>query len=333
MRALAGDVGGTNTRLASFEVGVAGGSGRGRASLRLDREETYPSREHAGLEAIVESFLAGEQPPERACFGIAGPVRDGRCQATNLAWVVDAAQLAAALRIVQVALINDLEAFAWGIDELPASSLAPLAAGDPDAHGNAALIAAGTGLGEAGLAWDGHRRRPFATEGGHTSFAPQGEVESELLRYLAERHGHVSWERVVSGPGLVGIHAFLCEHRRAPAPGWLAEELEAGDPAAAISQAALDGRDEIAVEALDLFVRCFGAEAGNLALKVMATAGVYLGGGIAPKLLERLRAPDYLEAFRAKGRMRPLLEAMPVTVVLDEDAALLGAATYAAREL
>ncbi len=333
MRVLVGDVGGTNTRLAGFAV-AAGGSGPGRGGLRLDREETYSSREHAGLEAIVESFLADQRErPERACFGIAGPVRDGRCQATNLPWVVDAGELTAELGIPQVALINDLEAFAWGIGELPAASLAPLAAGDPDSHGNAALIAAGTGLGEAGLGWDGHRRRPFATEGGHASFAPQGEVEIELLRHLAELHGHVSWERVVSGPGLVAVHAFLREHRRAPAPAWLADEIEEGDAAAAVSGAALENRDAIAVEALDLFVRCFGAEAGNLALKVLATGGVYLGGGIAPKLLERLRAPDFLEAFRAKGRMRPLLEAMPVTVVLDEDAGLLGAARYAIEEL
>lgn len=327
MRLLAGDIGGTNTRLASFEV--ADGT-----DLRLAREEAYPSREHADFRALVESFLAGEpEHPDRACFGIAGPVRDGRAKVTNLPWTVDAAELAAELAIPRVALLNDLEAFAWALEALPASSLEVLAPGEPAAEGNAALISAGTGLGEAGLAWDGRRRRPFATEGGHASFAPQGELEISLLRYLGRRYGHVSWERVVSGPGLVGIHEFLREHRRTPAPGWLAEELAAGDPAAAISKAALEGRDEIAAEALDLFVRGLGAEAGNLALKVMATAGVYLGGGIAPKILPRLRQPAFLEAFRAKGRMQPLLEAMPVTVVSEDGAALLGAARYAAQEL
>ncbi len=323
---LAGDVGGTHTRLALFETRT------GRPALL--REKVFPSREHAGFLELVESFLAGETTrPAAACFGVAGPVRHGRCQATNLPWVVDAAELAAALDIPHIALLNDLEAFAWAIDELPASSLAVLSPGDPSADGNAALIAAGTGLGEAGLAWDGRHRRPFATEGGHASFAPQGEVEIELLRHLARRHSHVSWERVVSGPGLASIHEFLCAHRRAPVPAWLAEEMAAGDPAAAISRAALGGRDEIAVDALDLFVRGLGAEAGNLALKTMATAGVYLGGGIPPKILLRLRAPDFLEAFRAKGRMRPVLEAMPVTVILDEGAGLLGAATYAVGEL
>jgi glucokinase len=325
-RILAGDIGGTNTRLASFEA-----SGE---DLRPVREESYPSQEHSDLQGLVEAFLADEpERPDRACFGVAGPVREGRAKVTNLPWVVDAAELAAKLAIPRLAVINDLEAFAWALEALPESSLEALAAGEPVAEGNAGLISAGTGLGEAGLAWDGRRRRPFATEGGHASFAPGNELEIALLRHLAERHGHVSWERVASGPGLVAIHDFSREHRSAPAPAWLADELAAGDPAAAISRAALDGRDEIAAEALDLFVRALGAEAGNLALKVMATAGVYLGGGIAPKIRERLRAPDFLEAFRAKGRMRPLLETMPVILVLDEGAGLLGSAIYAAREL
>lgn len=328
MRLVCGDIGGTHARLAAFEIVPRE---LGGASLTAAGERQYASREHANLEQIVRTFQE-ELPGDYTvgAFGLPGPVRDGRCRTTNLPWLVDAEGLAAAGSLQRVLLLNDLEASAWALDALPAESLRVLTRGEPTVMGNAALIAAGTGLGEAGLAWDGVRRRPFATEGGHASFAPTNDLELALLEFLLERFEHVSWERLLSGPGLVHIYEFLCEHRGARLGPWLEEADErGGDLAARISRAGLEGRDDLAAEALDVFVRLYGAEAGNLALKTMATAGIYLGGGIAPKILPKLEDGAFLEAFVAKGRMRPLLEAIPVTVVLDENAALMGAARAA----
>lgn len=323
---LAGDIGGTKTRLALYHPG---------RPPRVVAEKTFPSREHDRLESIVAAFRAVHPDPiEAASFGIAGPVRDGRSATTNLPWVVESPALAALLGLPAhaVGLLNDLEATAWGLMALGPDDLRTLAAGSPDAEGNSAMIAAGTGLGEAGLFWDGRRHRPFATEGGHADFAPRGPVEDALLEWLRRRHGRVSWERVVSGPGLVNIHAFLCETRRKPAPGWLAEAMEIGDAAAAISEAGLAGGDTEATEALDLFVGLYGAEAGDLALKMMALGGVFVGGGIAPRIIERLAAGGFMTAFLAKGRMESLMQSMPVRVVLNDRAALLGAALHAGRD-
>ena len=321
---LAGDIGGTHCRLAVFSS----------SGDRLERvwERTYPSREQRDLVALVRA-TAGESRAEfsAASFGIAGPVRDGRVRATNLPWTVDAAGLASALGLPHVGLLNDLEANAWGIAALPASDLQTLHAGFPDSGGNAALIAAGTGLGEAGLYWDGERHHPFASEGGHADFAPADDLQLELRGWLSARFGHVSWERVVSGPGLLNLYGFLRETRRGEEPPWLAERIAAGDPAAAIAEAAMEDRSDLAVQALDLFVRLYGAEAGNLALKVLSTGGVYLGGGIAPKIAAWLQRPPFLEGFLDKGRMRPLLESMPVRVILNDRTGLLGAARHAAR--
>jgi len=316
---LAGDVGGTNTRLAVFEA--TGGA------LSLRRLDVYPSRDHPSLDAVVADFLAaGRDACEAACFAVAGPVAGRRARTTNLPWEVDADALQARFGIARVRLLNDLEATARGIAELPESAFHTLLPGAADAAGNRAVIAAGTGLGEAGLYWDGTAHLPFASEGGHADFAPASPLETALRDHLAERHGHVSWERVVSGPGLADVHAFLAARGRGPVrprPGRAAE-----DPAAVV--AAARAGDPGALETVALFVRCFGAEAGNLALKLMATGGVFVAGGMAPRLLPFLRRFDFAEAFLAKGRMRPLLERMPVRVVLDEGAALLGAARAAA---
>jgi glucokinase len=265
-----------------------------------------------------------------ACFGVAGPVRDGRSETTNLPWVVDASDLAAALDTRRVWLINDLEANAYGIASLGAEDLCTLSEGAPGATGNAAVISAGTGLGEAGLYWDGRSHHPFATEGGHGSFSPGSDLEVELLGWLRQRWSHVSWERVVSGPGLVNLYTFLKESGRGEEPAWLAQEMAAGDAAGVISQHAASGRSELCVQALDLFVRLYGAEAGNAALKLMASGGVFLGGGIAPRNLEKMKDGTFLRAFVAKGRMQPLLEAMPVRIILNQQTALLGAARCAA---
>jgi glucokinase len=322
---LAGDVGATHTRLGWFDV-------RHRA-LVPGAARTYPSREHAGLDEIVVTFLR-EAPGDlhQVCFGIAGPVRSGRVEATNLPWVVDARSLAQRLGADRILLVNDLEANAWGLAALGDGDLAALQRGRPTPTGNAAVISAGTGLGEAGLAWDGLRHRPVASEGGHADWAPQDETQMSLWHFLAAEVGHVSVERVLSGPGLHNIYRFLRDGQGLAEPSWLADALSREEPAPLISQLGLEGRAEICVRALELFVGIYGAEAGNLALRVLATAGVYLGGGIAPRILDALRGPAFLTAFTAKGRLRPLLEEIPVCVVLNDQTALLGAARRAALE-
>ena len=322
---LAGDVGGTNTRLAWFEVS--------RGSLVPGVTRTYPSQQHASLAEIVATFLR-EAPGKlgHACLGVAGPVREGRVVATNLPWDVEARPLAAQLGLDHVLLLNDLEANAWGLAALPETDFAVLQAGRAAPTGNAAVISAGTGLGEAGLVWDGRHHRPVASEAGHADWAPQDELQGALWRFLAAEVGHVSVERVLSGPGLHNIYRFLRDAQGLAEPGWLADALRSEAPAPVIARAGLEGRAEIGIRALALFVAIYGAEAGNLGLRVLATAGVYLGGGIAPRLLSALRSRTFLDAFAAKGRLRPLLEAMPVRVVLNDRAALLGAARRAALE-
>jgi glucokinase len=326
MRVLAGDIGGTNARLTVFAVE------KGRP--RPEASEVFPSRDYESLEDIVARFMSSHGIEcEIASFGVPGPVVDGRAEITNLPWVVEASRLADRTGIERVVVLNDLEAQAWGIAALEPQDFVVLNEESADASGNAALISAGTGLGQAGLYWDGERHRPFACEGGHASFAPRGELQLALQAFLTRRFGgHVSWERVVSGPGFVNLHDFLIEHKRAEIPAEHLEALHKDEPEE-ITKSALEGRCALCVEALHLFVEFYGAEASNLALKLMATGGVYLGGGIAPKVIEKLKEPAFMEAFLDKGRMRPLLEAMPVRVIVNEGTALLGAARYAtARE-
>jgi glucokinase len=319
---LAGDIGGTKTNLALFD-----GSPREPVCL-----ETYPSDEHDGLESMLESFL--EKHPadvERAAFGIAGPVRDGRVEKVNLAWPVEARSVAATLGLGRVGLVNDLEANAWGIRVLGPEDVAVLNGGDPDPTGNQAVIAAGTGLGEAGLYWDGEQHHVFASEGGHADFAPRNELQVELFRYLSAHVSHVSYERVCSGMGLANIYGFLSGRRATAEPDWLREELATDDPGAAIGAAALEDRDPVCVESLETMLAIYGAEAGNLALKLLATGGVWIGGGIAPKVLPKLEESSFMREFVGKGRFRRLLEATPVRVILNDRTALFGAAVYAGR--
>ena len=323
MRVLAGDIGGTKTRLGVFDVHGT--------RLEIVTERSYPSSRYSGLENIVQNFLDGSGADCRqACFGIAGPVQRGRAQATNLPWIVEEQTIAELFGFEHVALINDLEANAWGIGALRKNDFWTLNAGSPAAGGNACIISAGTGLGEAGLYWDGQRHWPFACEGGHTNFSPSNDLEIALLEYLRKRFGRASWERVLSGTGLANVHDFLRSHRAVPAPSWLRNQLSSGDAAAIISRTALKNRDTLCVEALDLFIHLYGVEAGNHALKIMATGGVYLGGGIAPKNLERFKGPLFMQGFLDKGRMKPLLEAMPVKIITNDRTALYGPALYLA---
>ena len=320
---LAGDIGGTNARLAYFQPQ--------NGHLRLVSERVYPSREHRELGEIVSRFVddSGTQP-DVACFGIAGPVRNGRVETSNLPWVIEQSRLAKQIHLPATMLINDLEASAWGIGALTESDLVPLNRVSGPAIGNQAVIAPGTGLGEAGLFWDGKRHHVFACEGGHTDFAPQGELQIKLLRYLYAQFGHVSYERILSGPGLVNVFEFLRGSGQGEESAELAAAMQTGDRAAAISKAALAGTDELAVKALDLWISVYGAEASNLALKTMATGGMFLAGGISPKILAKLKGPLFMEAFLDKGRMRNLVEAIPVHVVTNDKAGLLGAARCAA---
>jgi len=320
---LAGDIGGTNSRLAYFEIV------QGRVQPIV--EETFPSRESSSLGDIVRTFISKHNLRiTHACFGIAGPIRHGRSEAINLAWVVDAEQLAQQFRLARVWLINDLEANAYGVAALAPEDFVVLNEGTPDAEGNAAVIAAGTGLGEAGLYWDGKQHWPFASEGGHASFAPDNALQVELLQYLQQQFTHVSWERVLSGPGLYNVYTFLRDTQRGVEPAWLTEELRQVDPPAAIASAALAGTSDLCVQALDLCAALYGAEAGNLALKVMATGGVFVGGGIAPKIVAKLKEPTFMQAFCAKGRLQAVMEAMPVRVIMNDKTALYGAARCAA---
>ncbi len=333
-RVIAGDIGGSKTRLVIVEVASnvpARGRPMGSPLLRIERESTYPSRDFASFDALLTAFLDGMQaPPPYAAFGIAGPVLGNATRTTNLPWYIESDVLCRHFGFKVCSLLNDLEATAYGLPALRSEDLLTLQRGEPDANGNAAIIAAGTGLGEAGMYWDGQRHHPYAIEGGHASFSPQSELEISLLQYLQLRHEHVSWERVVSGMGLVDIHDFLRAYRKVALPQWQADEMRENDAAAVISQAALDGKDDICVEVLDLFVHLYGAEAGNLALKTMSRGGLYVGGGIAPKILPAFQHGIFMQSFLNKGRMRSLLESMPVHVILDDRTALYGAALYAA---
>lgn len=322
---LAGDVGGTKTNLGLFEAGPP---------RRLVRLETFSSRAFETFEQMLAAFLpAGGPPITAAAFGIAGPIHNGVADPTNLAWIVDGARLARRLGLATVALLNDLEASAWALDALGAEDAAVLLVGAPGASGNQAIIAAGTGLGEAVLLREGGRSLPLASEAGHADFAPRTDLEIELLRYLRRRFGRVSWERVLSGPGLLNIYEFLRDTGGGEEPFWLAEALRDGDPAAVISNAALEGRSEVCARALDLFAGAYGAEAGNLMLRALATGGVFLGGGIAPKILPWLRGGSFRQGFLEKGRLSTLVENTPVKVILDDKAALIGAARRAAEDL
>jgi len=327
MRILVGDIGGTKTGLALAEV--VGNE------VTLGAERRYPSAGFESLEAIVARYLAetdatGGAGCSRGAFAVAGPVQGRRSRTTNLPWEIDADHLERALGLERVGLLNDLEAVAWGIAALGPADLVELHPGEPGGQGNACVVAAGTGLGEAGLYWDGERHRPFATEGGHADFAPVDEREFALLRHLQGRYGRVSWERVASGMGIINSYEFLLEWRGAETPGWLAAEMAEGDAAAAVARAAGAGSCPICAETMELFFSTYGREAGNMGLKHMALGGVYLGGGIAPKHLDALLQGPFLEGFFAKGRMEDLMRRMPVRVILSGGTPLLGCARFMA---
>ncbi len=344
---LAGDIGGTKTILALFDWK--------RERVEPAREQTFASADFKSFEEVLEEFLQpqqntgtplsdepaaqaseSEEPEETppimaACFGVAGPVIENRSRTTNLPWIVDGTELAARFKIQAVRLLNDLEATAHGVLVLRPDEAEVLNTGaPPPTKGAMALIAAGTGLGEAILFWDGVRYRPMPSEGGHADFAPNSDIETDLLRYLRASYLHVSYERVLSGSGLHAIYEFLRDTKKNE-PTWLAEKLKVGDPAAVIAEAGLKGQAEIAKQALDLFASIYGAEAGNLALKALALDSVYVGGGTAPKLLAKLKDGAFMKGFTNKGRYKRLMSNIPVKIVMNHKTALLGAASVAVQ--
>ncbi len=321
---LAGDIGGTKTNLGFFDMQ--------EGALRAREQQSFPSRDHVGLEAIVQKFMAGVRVQvTAACFGVAGPVVDGQSVTPNLPWIVSAENLARTLNLESVNLINDLEATAHGIPALKSEEMLTLNEGAIE-QGNAALVAAGTGLGVASLFWDGKRYAPSASEGGHMDFAPRNLLEIELLKYMMTKHSRVSIERVLSGPGLFNIYDFL----RASGYGTESPEIAArfaeNDPTSVISQAALAHQCKMCVKALDMFASIYGATAGNIALTLKAIGGVYIGGGIAPKIAEKLKDGTFIGAFMDKGRLSSLVATIPVRVILNDKTALLGAARVAAQQ-
>jgi glucokinase len=328
---LAGDVGGTKVHLAlyNFEDG----------KLKPIRDQKFPAADFDQLDHVVQHFLsetdghAAEDPKNivAACFGCPGPVRDGKIKLTNLPWSLDARALRTTLGIEHIFLLNDLEANAYGIPELAKEAIFVLHEADSSAVGHRGLIAAGTGLGEALLIWDGkHRHIPVPSEGGHCDFAARTDQEIALLQYLRrELKGRVSFERVVSGIGIKNIYAFLKDDQKMEEPAWLRDRIASEDPNAVIGECGENGSSELCHETMQVFAAAYGAETGNIALKVLAAGGMYLGGGIAPKIIKTLQSGAFTQAFLDKGRLSPVLEAIPVRVILDDTCALLGAAAYA----
>jgi glucokinase len=318
---LAGDIGGTHTRIAVFDPQIS--------PLRPMCQADYPSQNYPGLAEIALHFLSHQRVEiDRCCFGVAGPVVEGKSHPTNIPWALDSEEIGVRLG-APCKLINDLEANAFGIAALEPQDFAVLQTGKSCPGANAAVISAGTGLGEAGMFWDGATYRPFASEGGHTTFSPRNDLEIQLLNHLLRRFDHVSWERVLSGPGLVNIYEFFRDTGRAEEPSWLTDRLMGGDRAAVIAHAAIHSESELCSLALGLLISLYGSEAGNLALKLMALGGIYIGGGIAPRLLGQLKQGTFLLAFRDKGRMHQTLGDIPVLVILNDLASLIGAARCA----
>lgn len=317
---LAGDIGGTKTVLALID--------EAEGVQRPLREVTFFSNRYASLEQIISEFLADvDEAPVAASFGVAGPVANGRSRITNLPWLIDAAVISETFLIPDVHLLNDLEAIATAVPHLTAEDLTTLNPGQPNPTGAIAVVAPGTGLGEAFLVWDGHRYRAYPTEGGHVSFAPNNKEELDLLVFLQRRFGHVSYERVCSGSGIPNIFDFLEEQRLHKNPGWLRREMAlAEDRTPLIFHAALEKQEPIAVATLGLFVKILGGEIGNMALKVLATGGVYIGGGIPPRILPLLQRPEFRGFIAHKGRFSELLTRVPIHVIQNPKVALYGAA-------
>jgi len=319
---LAGDIGGTKTVLSILTRDTNG-------SLTCLQEQTYSSRLFPAFDDILTAFLPAGVNIKAACFGVAGPVVNQRCQTTNLPWLLDAEALKIKLGTSKVRLLNDLEAMALGMLYLPENDLVELNPNAEAQTGNIAVIAAGTGLGEAILYWDGNKHYPMATEGGHRDFAAQNAQQDQLLAYLRKSYpDHVSCERILSGIGFSHLYDFLCEQQFAPACPDVPDINSDIDRNAVISGLGVSGKDPLCAEAVRLFVELYGAETGNLALKSLATGGIFVGGGIGPKILPAMQDGNFIDAFKAKGRFLPLLDKISVKLSLNPRTPLIGAINY-----
>ncbi|WP_299164250.1 glucokinase [uncultured Eudoraea sp.] len=322
---LAADIGATKTNLALFEIH--------KGLLTLIKEKSYHTKNYNAFTEMVRSFHSDKLPIINGiCLGVAGPVTRGKVKGTNFPWEIDSEEISRELQVHSVTLINDMEANAFGLVALRNKDFEILKEGS-NIPGNAVIISPGTGLGEAGLYWDGTHYHPYATEGGHCDFSPRNDLDWELWKYLHQKFGHVSWERVVSGPGICSIYKFLRGFRGNAEPKWLEDKIQQEDAAAVITAVAHEKSDPVCIETLDLFVRYLAIEAAQFALKTKATGGVYLGGGIVPKIIGIINREIFTENFVAAGRMKPLLQLMPVQVVLNDKTPLLGAAYYGATHL
>jgi len=318
---LAGDVGGTKANIAFYNASPSG--------MVLIKQARYSSDEFKSCIEILQRFLQeGDHPkPDRICLGVAGPVLDGKVEITNLDWFLDSADIRTQLGVTHVSLINDLEAMAYGLAGLHEEDLIVIHTGNVSAKGNMAIVAPGTGLGEAGLYWDGHAHHPFPTEGGHCDFCPRTETDIELFKYLQKQHGVVSWERLIAGPAIYDIYRFLRDEKKHEEPGWLKEAIQqAEDPSAVVSHAALENKAVICTETMKLFVRYLARETGNLVLKMKATGGVFLGGGIPPKIATLLLQESFYKNYLDCDRMQNLLEAVPIYIIKNQNSGLRGAA-------
>lgn len=325
MRVLAGDIGGTHARLSIVEIGDEG--------WEIQEEREYDSNAFEGLAPVVRRYRTEvQQEVDTASFGLACPIEDGICRLTNLDWEIDASSFGDEIGIPDARIVNDFNCVGYALRFLGPDDLVELQPGTPREHGPIAVIGAGTGLGQGFLVWHDGRYRVQASEGGHVDLAPRSPLGWELVEHLREKYGHVSYERVVSGPGMVDVYEFLAESGYAEERDVTREEMNERDAAEVISDHGLAGDDPLCVRALDIFVELFGAQAGNLALTVRADGGVYLAGGIAPQITDRLRNGPFLDAFRSKGRMSDLVADVPVWVIVNPRVGLIGAAAAALPE-
>lgn len=321
-----GDIGGTKTNLAIFQ--------KEGNDFTYSHFATYPSQKYPALQAIIEIFIQEtglKGQIDTGSFAIAGPVINQVCKTTNLPWIVDASQMVKELNFNKIYLLNDLESNAWAIEILSQKELLTIYSG-LEMKGNRAILSPGTGLGEAGIYWDGKRHLPFACEGGHCDFGPRNDLETNLFRYLYQKFGHVSYERILSGPGIYNIYQFYRDYLKREDKKEVLEEFQNQDPAKVITKNALNSNSELCSEVLDLFISILGAEASNCALKFMAIGGIFLGGGIPPKILPKFKESIFLKAFLDKGRFHHFLEKIPVHLILDDKASLKGAAYFCRKQ-
>ncbi|MCK0190363.1 glucokinase [Arenibacter sp. F20364] len=322
---LAADVGGTKTNLALFQIQAG--------DLVPLKEKSYPTKKYKSFLEMVSTFHTDDMPRINGiCLGVAGPVIRGKVHGTNFPWAIDSEEISRELHIRSVSLLNDMEANAYGLAALQEKDFETLKYG-PKIPGNAALISPGTGLGEAGMFWDGSHYHPFACEGGHCDFSPRNELDIRILQHFQEKYEHVSWERLISGPGILDLYLFLRQINGTMEPQWLTDQMAEGNPSATITSTAIEGKDTVCIETLDLFIRFLAIEAAQLALKFKATGGIYIGGGILPKILSGITREVFYNNFVQSGRLNALLDMVPVKVILNEKTALLGAAYYGAMEL